>query len=198
MSPTPPPPEPPPIPDLMKPLLLTALFAIVPLTALPAAGEPEKSAAERILEITGFEATGFEAARASFRPVIEEFRAEGYDAEVLRKIEAAADAFFHKVMSDPALKREAVALYKANFTEDELEELLAFYQTPLGRKTLVQLPKILEESMSLGQKVADKHAPAFQEQLTDILAEADAKAHPAPEPDDRPDPIQPEANPEHE
>ena len=121
----------------MRTLLLTALAATLPLTDAPGQRAAERSPAERIVELTGFESVGFDAARAAFRPVLEEFRAEGYDPKVLREIESAADAFFHKVMTDPALKTGAAKLYQETFSDEELEELLLFYQTPLGRKALV-------------------------------------------------------------
>lgn len=161
----------------MRTLLLAVIAIALPLTSSPGQDTGELSPAEQIVELTGFESAGFDAARAAFRPVIDEFRAEGYDAKVLQKIESAADAFFRKVMSDPALKTGAAKFYKDSFSDEELEELLAFYQTPLGRKALTRLPRILEDSRTLGQELAEKHAPAFQDQLTDILAEANATPH---------------------
>ena len=172
----------------MKSFLPAVLAGLLPLCSL-SASDAEKSPAERILDATHFAENGFESARSTFKPVIDQFRQEGLDPKAIEEIESAADAFFHKVMSDPILKTEAIRLYNENFTNEELEELLAFYQTPLGQKTLVQLPRILQDSMALGQKIAEKHAPSFQEQLAGILEkfekptlepEAPAPARPTP------------------
>lgn len=152
----------------MKSALLALLVGLSSLAGLRAA-EDEKSPAERILDATNFKESGYESARSAFKPVVDQFRQQGLDPKAIREIEAAADAFFHKVMTDPALRAEAIKLYNENFTRDELEELLAFYETPLGQKTLVQLPKILQDSMALGNKIAEKHAPSFQAQLTGII-----------------------------
>jgi len=38
-------------------------------------------------------------------------------------------------------------IYANHFTEQELKDLLAFYKSPLGQKTLVEEPKVLEEAM---------------------------------------------------
>jgi len=152
----------------MKPLLLAALVGLLPVSETRA-DQAEKSPAERILDATDFCGNGFESARSTFKPVIDQFRQQGLDPKAIEEIESAADAFFHKVMSDSSLKAEAIKLYNKNFTTEELEELLAFYETPLGQKTLVQLPAILRESMALGQKIAEKHAPSFQQQLGMIL-----------------------------
>jgi hypothetical protein len=39
-------------------------------------------------------------------------------------------------------------IYASHFTEAELKELLAFYQSPLGRKSVAEEPKITDESMA--------------------------------------------------
>jgi len=46
-------------------------------------------------------------------------------------------------------------IYATHFSEQELKDLLAFYQSPLGQKALVEEPKILDESMSNAGKWAD-------------------------------------------
>ncbi|WP_426437527.1 DUF2059 domain-containing protein [Bradyrhizobium genosp. P] len=37
--------------------------------------------------------------------------------------------------------------YASHFTEQELRQLLAFYQSPLGQKAIAEEPKVLDESM---------------------------------------------------
>jgi hypothetical protein len=39
-------------------------------------------------------------------------------------------------------------IYATNFSEQELKDLLAFYKSPLGRKTLEQEPKSIEASLN--------------------------------------------------
>jgi hypothetical protein len=47
-------------------------------------------------------------------------------------------------------------IYASHFTEDELKQLLAFYQTPLGQKMIAQEPRALDESMVSAGQWADK------------------------------------------
>ena len=44
----------------------------------------------------------------------------------------------------------------ARFTEQELKDALAFYKSPLGRKMIVEEPKVLDQSMRSAQAWADK------------------------------------------
>jgi uncharacterized protein len=38
-------------------------------------------------------------------------------------------------------------IYAEHFTEAELKDMLSFYQSPLGRKMVIEEPKVVEESM---------------------------------------------------
>lgn len=51
---------------------------------------------------------------------------------------------------------EVAKLYATNFTEQELKDILAFYQTPAGKKLLAQQPRVIESSMSFAQSWANK------------------------------------------
>lgn len=49
------------------------------------------------------------------------------------------------------LLTEVAKLYAARFTEQELKDVLAFYQTPVGKKMLAEEPKVIDQSMTLAQ-----------------------------------------------
>ena len=155
----------------MKTILITA--ALAAFAFLPATAQDEKkelTPAETLLKATRFESAGIDAAISAFRPVINQFKAEGIPAAGIKEIEDAAAAYFHQVMSDPNLKNGVLNLYNQVFTQDELVELIEFYKTPIGQKALIQMPQILGEAMQLGQTHAEKYAPQFQAQLEKILA----------------------------
>jgi len=46
-------------------------------------------------------------------------------------------------------------IYASHFTETELRDLLTFYQSPLGRKMVVEEPKALDESMAAAGDFGD-------------------------------------------
>jgi len=46
-------------------------------------------------------------------------------------------------------------IYASHFTEQELKDLLTFYQSPLGRKATTEEPKALDESMANAGKWGD-------------------------------------------
>jgi uncharacterized protein len=46
-------------------------------------------------------------------------------------------------------------IYASHFTEQELKEMLAFYQSPLGKKMITEEPKAIDESMQNAATWAD-------------------------------------------
>ena len=53
------------------------------------------------------------------------------------------------------LTDEVARLYAANFTEQELKDVLAFYKTTAGKKLLTEQPKIVDSSMKFAQDWAN-------------------------------------------
>lgn len=51
---------------------------------------------------------------------------------------------------------EVAREYATHFTEQELKDILAFYQTPAGKKLLQEQPTVVNESMKFAQDWANK------------------------------------------
>jgi uncharacterized protein len=54
------------------------------------------------------------------------------------------------------LNSEVAKVYASRFTEKEIKDLLAFYQSPLGRKLITEEPRALDQSMTYAQDWARK------------------------------------------
>lgn len=54
---------------------------------------------------------------------------------------------------------QLAVVYMESFTEAELDEILAFYATPVGQKMTAELPVITEKSMQIGQQWGMKLQP---------------------------------------
>jgi hypothetical protein len=155
--------------NIMKALSLSLALGVLTLAPLLAEEAKKLTPTEELLIVTRFEENGQEAAEASFKPFVEEFKKQGLPAEAILEIETAASAYFHQLMSDPELKQGVIDLSNEIFREEELIELLHFYQTPTVNKALMQMPKIFGDAMQLGQKHAKNYTPKFQTQIEAIL-----------------------------
>lgn len=57
---------------------------------------------------------------------------------------------FHSKRDSNQLVELIVPIYDKYYTDDEVKQLIQLYQTPLGKKMLTVLPKILSESQAAG------------------------------------------------
>jgi hypothetical protein len=61
------------------------------------------------------------------------------------------DTFAAEINVDDLIN-EYIPLYDKYFTNEEITGMIAFYETPLGKKTLNVLPQITQDSMEIGIK----------------------------------------------
>jgi hypothetical protein len=67
-----------------------------------------------------------------------------------------------KEMSWQAMKVDLKQIYLQNFTESEIAGMLIFYKSPTGQSVLRTMPVVMQESMKLGQAMAQKAIPKIQ------------------------------------
>ena len=61
--------------------------------------------------------------------------------------------FFERHLGWDAMRDDYAAIYAARFTEAELREMTAFFETPTGRKLAEATPELALEAMALGERV---------------------------------------------
>lgn len=62
-----------------------------------------------------------------------------------------------------AFMAQAAALYVEVFDRDELQGLVDFYRSPLGRKMLARMPELMQGSMALAQQHVAALTPRIEE-----------------------------------
>ena len=77
--------------------------------------------------------------------------------------------WFHIDMDLDKLYKETIVLYAKAFTIDEINQLIEFYKTPVGKKTLIKLPFLMQEGVKLGQLEAQKKQQALLDRLKPFL-----------------------------
>ena len=126
--------------------LLLALALAAPLSAQKnAAPDAVKTAViRRLLELT-------QSAQLSLRAM--EVMVPAQRAANPQIPAAFWDAFLARARRDVhQLVDSLVPIYAAHFTQAELEELVRFYQSPMGRRLTQMQPLITQESIEVGQR----------------------------------------------
>jgi uncharacterized protein len=73
--------------------------------------------------------------------------------------------FFAKYLSWETLRDDLVGIYSKAFTEPEVKQLVAFYKTPIGKKALQQMPKLMQQGAQIGAERVQKHMPELMQML---------------------------------
>jgi hypothetical protein len=74
-------------------------------------------------------------------------------------------------MTWDTLGPKLVVLYEGALTEPELRDIVAFYKTPAGQKSLAVLPELTRSMATLGATLAKEHMPELEEMVRARAAE---------------------------
>lgn len=110
---------------------------------------------------------GFEA----MMPMIEQQAAQlQLDAEGAKELEAIFKTWFETDIDQEGMLSQMKQLYRDSFTDEELTEVIAFYNTPIGQKFIQQSPVLMQEGARIGMleaqnaqgKLMERLAPFFE------------------------------------
>jgi uncharacterized protein len=102
--------------------------------------------------------------------------------------QARLDAFRTKVfgliesqLSYASLEPDYVKLYADNFTDEELDGILAFYKSPAGKSMIEKLPALTAQSFQLAQTRMTTLIPQIKQMVQDFAKSCpDCKTPPPP------------------
>ena len=129
------------LPAIAGALLILVMAGIGGAQETPSADRKEQVIHE-ILELTG--------SAALSRQMM-----EGLLPTLKQAVPDVPDSFWNEFMAEVdenELVDRMVPVYSKHFTLEELEQLAAFYRSPLGKKLTSETPVLLKESMAIGQE----------------------------------------------
>ena len=137
---------------------------------LSCAQEIEKlSPSMELMKLLKFEDTLINTSKLGFAPFLNQLKTKGMPEEAIQELKGVSDIYFKQVARDPDLKKEMAGIYEEKFNKDELKNLIEFYKSPLGQKSLQVLPEMTHAGGKLGKKYAEKYSEKFKENLTRIM-----------------------------
>lgn len=76
-------------------------------------------------------------------------------AGMMAKMAPCVPASYWQSFADPAATQQLlgrmVPVYQRHFTAEDIAGLLKFYQSPLGKKVITEMPQTMAEGMQIGQ-----------------------------------------------
>jgi hypothetical protein len=155
-------------------LILT--FLLASLFCQAAAAEEltnaKRSDIKRLMEMTGSVNVAKQFAAAISQQMFRTLKAARPDIpdRALTIIDRELLALFSERLAAPGgLVDQVIPVYDKYFTHAEIQELIAFYQTPVGRKAILVLPKVVNDSMLAGQRWGQSLNPEIQKRVMEAL-----------------------------
>lgn len=84
--------------------------------------------------------------------------------------------FMDKYMTWDKLRPEYIRMYAQAFTEPELHQMIAFYKTPTGQKTVKMMPQLFRQGAELGQRLIQPHIPELRQMIMERMRARSAPA----------------------
>lgn len=90
----------------------------------------------------------------------------------VRSSERLRQLFVQRIDLSKVMQEVALQVYDKNFSESEMQDIITFYKTPTGKKTLQALPAVMSESMEMTTALI---TPPLGEIMKQILEEERAR-----------------------
>lgn len=91
----------------------------------------------------------------------------GFSKNMKAKLVGAIKEVFQN--AKPEYDKYIFEIYKKHYTQDDLIELIAFYNTPVGKKTLKFQDELTLEGILESEKIIAKYRPLMIEKIREIL-----------------------------
>ena len=97
-----------------------------------------------------------------YTEVEKDFNISSEELAINQKYREQMTSIMKKEMSWQAMKVDLKQIYLQNFTENEIADMIIFYKSSTGQSVLRTMPVVMQESMKLGQAMAQKTLPKLQ------------------------------------
>jgi hypothetical protein len=139
---------------LLASLFMFLLATLGPAGAQPAVDPEALREARAMMDKIGMDALAKQQAGAARTQIMAMVQAVDLGKDKDELLDKIADRVASELQTRlPNYYNEIATVYARVFTLDELKQLNAFYDSPLGKKVLEKMPEILKESSELGQQM---------------------------------------------
>jgi hypothetical protein len=161
----------------MRTLCGVVLLAVIVAWPSASAGQELdpafKADIEKLMEVTGAARIGEQMATLVSNQLVDMFRSQpgGVPERTAEIIRDLLESEFSQGLRGPdGMLARLVPLYAKHFTHGEVQGLLAFYATELGRKAVREMPALTQEGAAIGQQWAAEKMPRVLGELKARLA----------------------------
>lgn len=161
---------------------LTTLLCATLICAAAHAAAPTPESIDKLLEVTATEKlvanVHNQVEQAMKSSMAQTFKAQKLDASAQKLAEDLAKRIsddLQEELSWEKLKPIYVQVYTETFTQEEIDGLIAFYQSPAGKAFVAKMPVVMQKSMVLMQQRMGPVIQKMQKTIHDTVEQAKAE-----------------------
>lgn len=147
---------------------LVAFLALAPL--LHADEASHRAAAGELIETSGTPANMRQGFLAGIQPLLAKMKADGLPEAAVTEMKDTMIAWYDEEIKWEELKPKMTELFMSEFTEPELREIMKFYATPAGQKTLTAMPSVMKRSGEIGQAYASGKQASLKVKMDQVIS----------------------------
>jgi hypothetical protein len=142
----------------------------------------QRALASKLIDMTNGKDTMRAGFDAVINGVIENMHQHGMPQQGVDEIKAAVGKWYDSEINFDEIRPKMVEIYIKDFTEDDLKQLVAFYESPVGQKAIKNLPNVMREGAMIAQEYTKSKIPSLNAELTPILVKYRDQMESAPAP----------------
>ena len=141
------------------------LLLLVPIPGRAVAQDVDIAASHRDAVVELLDVMDIEETIASSVDMMMDMMLQGSPPE-LREV---LDEFFAQYFTWELMLEKYVQVYAATYTEAETRELLTFFRTPVGAKTVEVTPLLMQKGAEIGQQQVEGHMAELQKMISEAM-----------------------------
>jgi len=161
----------------MKRWILVLALAVAPATGV--AEEPAtRESVERLLVLTNADAvidSMYGQMGQLMHGMAQQMEIQPSERDLFDRHTARIVAVMREEMSWERLKGPMTDLYLKHFSEKELADMIAFYESETGRSMVEKMPAVMADSMAVSQSMVREFLPRLQEISAELEQELAAR-----------------------
>ncbi len=151
----------------MTKYLLLLCLALVPLAQADEASH--RALATQFIDANDVPRSLRKAFLSLINPMVDGMKQRGMPEAAMTEMKAAITSWYDEEVKWDDLRPKFVEVYMKEFTEQELKEMVAFYESPTGKKTLATMPALMEQSNVIMQSYVQGKQASLNAKITPVV-----------------------------
>jgi hypothetical protein len=149
-------------------ILIALVLTPPPGAAAQGASEAFRASVQELVRLSGATALGEAIANEMFRSVVASMRQSNPDLPPRVGViaqQVASETFGSLFADEKRVVDLYVPIYERHFSQEEVDEIVRFYRTPVGQKVIREMPAVMQEATQISQQWVREATPRFEQEL---------------------------------